>query len=112
MELLFSYGTLRLEQVQLATFGRTLNFKPDALVSYRVVSVQIHDQDFIAKNGAGPQRSLEYSGLSSDIVEGVALELTKDELELADGYEPAEYKRNLVQLKSGVSAWVYLSSSE
>ena len=41
-----------------------------------------------------------------------ALELTREELEQADTYEPAEYKRKLVQLKSGLSAWVYLTNSE
>ena len=112
MELLFSYGTLRFEDVQRETFGRLLNAGPDALVGYRVVTVQIHDQDFIAKNGDGPQRNLEYTGNKSDVVEGTILEITKVELELADTYEPAEYKRKLVQLKSGVSAWVYVTNSE
>ena len=112
MELLFSYGTLRFENVQLATFGRALSGKPDALAGYRVVAVEIQDQDFIAKNGAGPQNNLEYTGNASGTVEGVALELTREELEQADAYEPAEYKRKLVQLRSGVSAWVYLSNSE
>lgn len=112
MESLFSYGTLQLEEVQLAILGRRLNSKADALVGYRVMTVQILDQDFIAKNGAGPQKNLEYTGVSSDTVEGVALELTTDELQQADAYEPAEYKRKLIQLRSGVSAWVYLSNSK
>ena len=112
MELLFSYGTLRLEDVQRETFGRTLNAAPDELVGYRVVSVQIHDPDFIAKNGAGLQNNLQYTSSASDAVEGVTLELTTEELELADSYEPAEYKRKLVQLRSGLTAWVYLTNSE
>jgi len=112
MLFLFSYGTLQSAAVQRANFGRTLNSKADALVGYRVVTVQIHDQDFIAKNGAGPQNNLEYTGNASDIVEGAVLEITKAELEQADTYEPAEYKRKLVRLKSGVSAWVYLTNSE
>jgi gamma-glutamylcyclotransferase (GGCT)/AIG2-like uncharacterized protein YtfP len=112
MELLFSYGTLRLEDVQRATFGRSLNGHQDALVGYRLMSVQIQDQAFIVKNGDGPQNNLEYTGNNSDVVEGTVLEITKEELELADTYEPAEYKRNLVRLKSGVRAWVYLTNSE
>ena len=112
MELLFSYGTLRLEDVQRKTFGRSLNGRQDALVGYQVVSVEIHDPDFKAKHVAGPQNNLKYTGSTSDNVEGFALELTREELELADTYEPVEYKRKLVQLKSGVSAWVYLTNCE
>lgn len=112
MELLFSYGTLRFEDVQRNTFGRALKAQPDTLIGYRVVSVQIRDQDFIAKNGAGPQNNLQYTGNTSDTVEGTTLELTTEELQLADTYEPAEYKRKLVQLKSGLSAWVYLTNSK
>ena len=41
MELLFTYGTLQLEEVQLQTFGRKLEGKPDALVGYRLVMTKI-----------------------------------------------------------------------
>lgn len=109
-EHLFSYGTLQLEAVQLATFGRTLSGRHDSLRGYRITMIDIRDQDFVAKNGPEQQRNLEYTGAASDIVEGTVLELTKQELEQADGYEPAEYKRQLVQLNSGMSAWVYISS--
>ena len=111
-EHLFSYGTLQLEQVQLDTFGRRLSGKRDALEGYRLTTIEVRDQDFISKSGSAQQRNLEYTGLASDTVEGRAIELTKKELEAADAYEPAEYKRKLVQLKSGINAWVYLSNSE
>lgn len=112
IEYLFSYGTLQLETVQLKTFGRTFISRRDALIGYRITMIQIQDERFFAKNGLAPQRNLEYTGLTSDVVEGKILELTKNELEQADAYEPAEYRRKLVQLRSGVSAWVYLSNSE
>ena len=38
-ELLFSYGTLQLESVQLSTFGRALTGTADALPEYRRVAV-------------------------------------------------------------------------
>lgn len=94
MVFLFSYGTLRSAEVQRANFGRMLNSNADALVGYRVGTVQIHDQDFIAKNGAGPQKNLEYTGNASDIVEGAVLEITKAELEQADAYEPGNTNAN------------------
>ena len=111
-ELLFTYGTLQLEAVQRETFGRTLKGMRDVLVGYRVAMIEIQDPDFIAKNGPSPQRTLEHTGRDSDVVEGTVLELTKAELEQADTYEPAEYKRNLVRLKSGTKAWVYLVDPE
>jgi hypothetical protein len=33
-ELLFSYGTLRQRDVQLSTFGRLLDGRPDAIVGF------------------------------------------------------------------------------
>ena len=41
-EELFTYGTLQLEEVQLATFGRVLEGRPDALVGYRLEIGRAH----------------------------------------------------------------------
>ena len=105
---LFSYGTLQTEPVQLAIFGRTMELTPDALTGYRLTTAQVQDQDFVAKHGA-EQRNLQHTGLDSDTVEGSVLTLTKEELDQADAYEPSDYKRVLVQLRSGAKAWVYIS---
>lgn len=110
MEQLFSYGTLRLESVQLSTFGRRLEGKPDVLVGYRVVMVQIDDRDFVAKSGSAEQRSLQFTGNEADSVEGMVFDVTRDELKQADAYEPQGYERVLVQLRSGIEAWVYLAT--
>ena len=109
-EQLFSYGTLQIEAVQLATFGRRLAGQPDTLVGYRQVMIQIQDQDFVAKHGDQPQRNLHFTGKASDCVEGTVLALTKQELAQADAYEPVEYKRVRVQTKSGLHVWLYVSS--
>lgn len=106
---LFSYGTLQLETVQLSTFGRRLDGRTDALVGYRLVMVRISDRDFVAKSGSADQRNLQFTGNDSDAVEGTVFEMTRDELERADEYEPAGYERVLVQLRSGTKAWVYLA---
>ncbi|MGW1937929.1 hypothetical protein [Streptomyces goshikiensis] len=50
--LLFSYGTLQLEQVQLARFGRLLEGAPDALPGYTTSVVRIADPDVIAASGS------------------------------------------------------------
>ena len=110
-ESLFSYGTLRQEEVQLNTFGRRLAGRPDALAGYALQIIQIQDQSFAAKNGAH-QRTLEFTGIASDVVEGVALSLTRKELEQADEYEPDDYRRVRVQLRSGLDAWVYLQTDQ
>ena len=108
-ESLFSYGTLQSETVQLATFGRRLDGEPDALVGYSIVMIEIHDQDFVVTSGTPHHRNLRFTGIESDIVEGTRLSLTKSELDLADSYEPSNYERIQVQLRSGATAWVYIS---
>jgi gamma-glutamylcyclotransferase (GGCT)/AIG2-like uncharacterized protein YtfP len=111
-ERLFSYGTLQTESVQRSTFGRKLEGSPDALVGYRLTMIQIQDQKFVAQSGAAHHRMIQFTGDEADVVEGMALRVTEKELEHADAYEPAEYKRALVQLRSGTRAWVYLSVSQ
>ena len=108
-ETLFSYGTLRLEEVQLATFGRRLEGTPDALPGYRLVTIKITDEEFVAKSGTANHRSLQFTGNSSDVVEGVAFKVTAEDLAQADAYEPEGYERIRIQLRSGSNAWIYLS---
>ena len=110
MENLFTYGTLQLEEVQLSTFGRKLEGKPDALVGYRLVMIKIQDEDFVVKSGTADHRNLQFTGDSSDLVEGIVFSVTMEELEQSDAYEPEGYERVLVQCRSGLSAWIYLSS--
>jgi len=79
-EYLFSYGTLQSEEVQLATFGRKLEGTPDVLAGYRLVMITIRDEDFVRKSGTAEHRNLQFTGNSSDVVEGVVLKLTRREL--------------------------------
>jgi gamma-glutamyl AIG2-like cyclotransferase len=110
MENLFTYGTLQLEDVQLSTFGRKLDGKPDALVGYRLVMIKIQDEDFVAQSGTADHRNLQFTGNVSDSVEGIVFAVTMEELERSDAYEPEGYKRLAVQCRSGLSAWIYLAS--
>ena len=50
--LLFSYGTLQLESVQLASFGRLLAGKRDAMPGFKKTFVEITDQMFSQKAGS------------------------------------------------------------
>ncbi len=109
-ERLFSYGTLQTESVQLSTFGRRLSGVPDALAGYRLRMIKIDDQEFVATSGAEYHRTLEFTGSTSDFVEGTVFSVTQQELEHADAYEPIGYQRIRLKLQSGTEAWVYLNS--
>lgn len=109
MENLFTYGMLQKEEVQLATFGRKLEGHADALPLYTLKMIEIKDQDFVAKSGTAIHRNLQFTGDPSDFVEGTVYSVTQKELEQSDAYEPAGYKRVLVQLRSGANAWVYVN---
>jgi gamma-glutamylcyclotransferase (GGCT)/AIG2-like uncharacterized protein YtfP len=104
----FSYGTLQQEQVQLQLFGRTLNGLYDVLHGYRIISIEITDEKFIATGAEKMQRTLIETN-ASDSIEGMALELTEEELKKADRYEPSNYFRKSVILESGKKAWIYVA---
>jgi gamma-glutamylcyclotransferase (GGCT)/AIG2-like uncharacterized protein YtfP len=108
-ENLFAYGTLQQEAVQLATFGRRLEGKPDALVGSTLTMIATQDQNFAATSGSAYHRTIQFTGIPSDLVEGTVFTVSKKELEQADAYEPTDYKRVLVRLRSGIDAWVYLN---
>jgi len=108
---LFTYGTLQTEEVQLETFGRLLEGHADALPQYTLKTIEIQDQEFVAKSGTAIHRNLQFTGVTSDYVEGTVYSVTQQELEQADAYEPEGYKRLMVELKSGAKAWVYVNQS-
>ena len=105
---LFAYGTLQQDAVQRATFGRKLEGEADVLSGYRLTMIQTQDRNFAATSGSAHHRSLQFTGVASDLVEGTVFQVSKKELEQADAYEPEDYRRLLVRLRSGINAWVYL----
>jgi malonyl-CoA O-methyltransferase len=111
-EYLFSYGTLRQEDVQLSIFGHRLEGEFDVLPGYELVNVTIEDQAFVARSGTALHRNLRFTGAKTDCVEGMLLTLESHELELGDKYEPEPYRRVRVELASGKQAWVYLIAGD
>lgn len=107
-EKLFSYGTLRYEEVQLSTFGRRLEGQSDTLKGYKLSQLQITNPDVIAKSGEIIHPVLISTGNENDNVEGTVLAITAHELAAADQYEVSDYKRVEVMLASGMYAWVYI----
>jgi gamma-glutamylcyclotransferase (GGCT)/AIG2-like uncharacterized protein YtfP len=108
-ENLFSYGTLRYENVQLTTFGRKLTGQTDSLPGYYLKTVEITDPEVVAKSGEAVHSIIHFSGNPHDQIPGTVFRISREELEQADKYEVADYKRVRVKLLSGISAWVYVS---
>jgi hypothetical protein len=104
MPLLFSYGTLQQEAVQLSTFGRALHGWPDVLVGFELSTVTIQDPAFVAASGKSEHAIVAFTGHDQCRVNGMVFEVTDNELARADAYEPAGYERVLA---SGHEAWVY-----
>lgn len=110
-ELLFSYGTLQLESVQRANFGRLLEGKPAAMVGWRKDMLEITDPDVLAESGERFHPIVSQSGNDSDRVEGTVFYVSSDELLKADAYEVSDYHRIRVNLTSGDVAWVYVAKA-
>ena len=110
MPLLFSYGTLQLEEIQLSTFGRRLQGAPDELVGFERSWIEVAEPDFVAGNGA--RHAMVRANRRSDSrVPGTVFDVTDAELAGSDAYEPADYARIAVTLASGRQAWVYAAAS-
>jgi gamma-glutamylcyclotransferase (GGCT)/AIG2-like uncharacterized protein YtfP len=107
-ELLFSYGTLRQREVQLATFGRELDGYIDAVIGYELHHLTITDPQVIATSGSDRHPILRPTDRPDAHVDGTVFTVTEAELVAADGYEVDDYRRISVPLRSGPHAWVYV----
>ena len=109
MPLLFSYGTLRQDDVQRATFGGLLHGHRDELPGYEPSLVEIADPRHAAAVGRTHHANVIFNGFAASRVPGTVFEVTDAELAAADEYErPASYERVAVSLASGTEAWVYV----
>ena len=107
---LFSYGTLRQENVQLATFGRLLEGRPDALAGYRLSPMPIDDPDVVAASGLAVHTIARPSSDPPDRIPGILFAVTPAELDAADRYEVDGIVRIAVRLASGAEAFVYVAA--
>ena len=110
MPLLFSYGTLQQEEVQLSTFGRILTGAPDSLVGFLITEVRIEDPEVVATSGKEFHPIARKTGGFNNRVPGTVFEITEEELMHSDAYEVDAYKRVETVLASGKSAWVYVEA--
>lgn len=112
MPLLFSYGTLQVPTVQIATFGRTLLGTTDGLPGYKLARVKIDDGERAASLGRTHNANAVMCSDGSSRIAGTALEVRDEELLAADEYERADgYARIEVVLASGRRAWLYVSKA-
>jgi hypothetical protein len=108
--LLFSYGTLQLERVQLESFGRVLDGDDDVMPGYRRLMVEITDPDVLRTSGERFHPIVVPSDDPTDEVAGKVFRISAAELAAADSYEVDDYKRVAARLKSGKEAWVYIQA--
>ena len=102
MPLVFSYGTLQQEDVQLSTFGRLLQGQTDEILGFEQSSV---------RSGKTHHANVTFNGRNDSRVSGTVFEITDAELAAADQYEQlAAYKRVAARLASGKQAWVYVDA--
>ena len=110
MHLLFSYGTLQQDKVQLDTFGRLLKRHKETLLGYTLGQVKITDEAVIKSSGKEYHPILISTGDVNDQVEGSAFLLTSEELKHADNYEVDDYRRVEATLASGKQCWIYAAA--
>lgn len=106
---LFSYGTLRQREVQLANYGRELHGEPDELAGYRLEPVVIGDPRVVELSGKAVHMIARATGDPSDRISGIVFMLSDAELGATDAYEDAPYSRVEVALESGRRAWAYVA---
>ena len=109
-ERLFAYGTLQLEAVQTATFGRRLTGTRDGLPGFELAPLEIQDEAVIAVSGKAQHTMARFTGRASDVVGGTVFAVTADEIQNADKYEVTAVKRVAVILQSGRRAWAYVDA--
>jgi len=109
MPLLFSYGTLQLERVQLETYGRLLTGEADSLYSYALKNLEITHAEVLAKSQQRFHPIAIRTENPEDLIKGMIFEITEDELIATDRYEVSNYVRVLETFTSGKQAWVYVA---
>ena len=105
---LFSYGTLQLPEVQLATYGRRLEGRPDALPGFVLAPLAIGDPEVVRISGLAVHQIARRSGDPADILPGIVFTLSAAELDATDRYEVDAYARIEATLASGTTAFVYV----
>ncbi|SMC35705.1 gamma-glutamylcyclotransferase family protein [Cellulophaga tyrosinoxydans] len=95
---LFSYGSLQKQEVQLSLYKRVLKGNEDQLKGFKLAKKLLYDQYPII---------IETKD-NTDLISGFVFEITLKELKFTDEYEGEHYRRIQVKLESGREAWCYV----
>ena len=112
MQLLFSYGTLQREDVQLLVFGRRLQGRTDELVGFERVPITLEEPRLVAQTGTRDHVIVKFNARADSRVPGTVFDITDEELAKSDRYEVDPYVRVQALLASGVQAWVYVDAGD
>ncbi|RYY26629.1 MAG: gamma-glutamylcyclotransferase [Sphingomonadales bacterium] len=107
--LLFACGTLTLEKVHLAMFGRVLDYTDDTLPGYVTRTVVLEDKQILSTTGSATHLSMVASDAPGAAVAGRAMQLSDVEMVRMDPYQSAHHRRASVTLASGRTAWAYVA---
>ena len=111
MPLLFSYGSLQQEEVQVSTFGRKLTGEKDLLIGYEPSLVKIADPEVAKRLKKLHHDNVRKTGDDWSNVQGTVFEVTDADLAKSDALEAQfGYTRVSVPLASEKEAWVYVHS--
>src|SRR6218665_3201134 len=92
-EYLFSYGTLGLEPVQIATFGRKLDGAPARLPRPRLALLGARGAAVVRTSAMTPRPMLVPPGQPRALVDRTVFAITPEDLRHAVAYEVADYRR-------------------
>lgn len=109
-QLVFSYGALQIAELQRSILGRVFPAEADILPGFTADYAEMADPRFAELTGTSTHAVLRRTGDPRDKVIGSVYRFTEDELDAADQFEVAMFRREQVVLASGRTAWVYLSS--
>lgn len=107
---LFAYGSLRERKVQRWLFGRAVPATPDSVQGACCRWVDNLDADLFRLTGQRGCPMLRLDANTSARIDGERLRLSAAALQRADAYEGDAYRREVVQLRSGHRAWVYVEA--
>jgi len=72
--------------------------------------LDIDDELVIAISGKAEHTVARFTGRRSDVIEGTVFTVSPADIDHADGYETPARQRAAVTLRSGIRAWVYVTS--
>ncbi len=109
-EFLFTYGDAPAARRAAGHLRPRRRGEDDALAGHRLEWVDVGDERVAQLSGLDEHPVLRRTGDPRDRVFGRVLALDAEELDAADEYEVALYRRTSVVLASGRTAWVYVSA--